>query len=510
MKYTETYFVTEYEPNREAIVELKNGRIVDVINGRFFDPGVRILIQGTKIVAMPNLESEPRPDYSIDLQGKTAIPGLFNTHCHVNQTAALMAFSFRGMLLQRRYGGQQIARNLTECLCRGITNIRDAFSADLAGTQALSTRKPGPRILQSVAVALTGSYFAPHANIASRMLGNVFGGGADHESSQSGVVEIPVDASKSQVRGAVDRAIDERGADAIKIGEQRYDTFTLKPTLTIMTMEQLQALTDQARKRGIPTQMHHMSVESFRRGVEAGVSSLSHYPFDGDLTPEDGKAFMESGCIIEPTISTVYELTWKIKGDPWQGHPDKERLLTYRANEKPFASIAEEFYIPELQEAVSSIEERFSREDFKVLGLINMAELFRATMAIVPHGVGNIKKLRQWGAPIALANDGGSMVSTPPMMGFELALLDLFLNQEPGKTVFSGADALRIATINSARSMSLGDRFGTLEVGKTADIAIVDGNPFEDYRVIGSRVAALFMDGRLVINNCSLKVGRES
>jgi hypothetical protein len=35
---------------------------------------------------------------------------------------------------------------------------------------------------------------------------------------------------------------------------------------------------------------------------------------------------------------------------------------------------------------------------------------------------------------------------------------------------------------------------------------ILDGDPLEDYRLIGSRVAALFMDGKLVINNCGLEV----
>jgi imidazolonepropionase-like amidohydrolase len=54
--------------------------------------------------------------------------------------------------------------------------------------------------------------------------------------------------------------------------------------------------------------------------------------------------------------------------------------------------------------------------------------------------------------------------------------------------------------------MGLDEQFGTLESGKIADIVIVDGDPFEDFRVIGSRVAALFMDGKLVINNCGLEI----
>ncbi|MBN1428784.1 MAG: hypothetical protein JXB07_10395, partial [Anaerolineae bacterium] len=75
MEYPEPHFVTGYEPDHEAVIEIKNGCFADVVNGCFFDPGVRILIQGAKIAAMPDGESEIKPDYSIDLQGKTAIPG---------------------------------------------------------------------------------------------------------------------------------------------------------------------------------------------------------------------------------------------------------------------------------------------------------------------------------------------------------------------------------------------------------------------------------------------------
>ncbi len=69
----------------------------------------------------------------------------------------------------------------------------------------------------------------------------------------------------------------------------------------------------------------------------------------------------------------------------------------------------------------------------------------------------------------------------------------------------SGAEAARIATINSARSLGLDDKFGSIESGKRADLVILDGDPLADFRLIGSRVAALFMDGTLVINNCGLE-----
>ena len=44
------------------------------------------------------------------------------------------------------------------------------------------------------------------------------------------------------------------------------------------------------------------------------------------------------------------------------------------------------------------------------------------------------------------------------------------------------AAVLRIATINSARAMGFGDRLGSIEPGKWADLVVVRGNPLADIR----------------------------
>src|SRR4030095_8096433 len=41
---------------------------------------------------------------------------------------------------------------------------------------------------------------------------------------------------------------------------------------------------------------------------------------------------------------------------------------------------------------------------------------------------------------------------------------------------------LRIATINSARAMGFGDRLGTIEAGKWADLVVLRGNPLQDIK----------------------------
>jgi hypothetical protein len=59
METSKTNFAKQYEPGKQARVELKNGRILDVVNGRYFDAGTRVILQGGVIKSMPGLAGSP-------------------------------------------------------------------------------------------------------------------------------------------------------------------------------------------------------------------------------------------------------------------------------------------------------------------------------------------------------------------------------------------------------------------------------------------------------------------
>jgi len=269
-------------------------------------------------------------------------------------------------------------------------------------------------------------------------------------------------------------------------------------------MKQLQTITDQARRRGVQSTIHSVSVDTFRRAVKAGFSSLAHMARDGELTREDVDACLDSECIIEPTLSVGYDMSWKLEGNPFFNDPNMEKLYKFRNN--TFSDLAAEFWVPELKDCVIAGFNKAKLGKYNMLGLINMSKLLQHFCRIVRYGIENSKMLVEQGATIACGNDGGIQACTPAMIAHELSIFDLFMNDEATGKHFNEVTAVQTATINSAKSMGIDDKFGSIQTGKIADLAVVDGDPFEEFGVIGKRVDALFMDGRLVINNCGLEV----
>lgn len=506
-------FVYDYKPEEDAYVELFNGKFVDVTNADFFNDDAKLIIKGGRIVAMPGVHgqvSDIKPDFFVDLKGKTALPGLCNTHCHTTQAMPSLIPDIKGIKLLKANAEKQIEKNLAECLIHGITNIRDTWAADLRKARLLRKRIQnkeiiGPRILQAVAVGPPGGYLAEKHNMIMKWTRSKMGiPTIDYGIEYSGTVEFDVNATEQQVRDAVDRAIDERGAEVIKIGEQKVNMSNFKPDATIMRLDQLSVIADQALKRNLKSTIHHTSVESFRRALKAGVSSLAHIPSEELLTDDDINLFLKQSCFIEPTMSVAYDTCYKIKGDPTFNDPYLTLLTEFRNN--VYDDIVEEFWIPEFKAAVRKHHNKLSKEKMNMFGLLPMKKMLTNFASYCTRGARNLKRLFERGARMTTSNDGGIPPCTLAMMQHEIDLFDLFLNRVSGKSLFSGADAVRMATINGAECLGLDEDYGAIEIGKVADIVVVDGDPFRDHRVVGSRVAALFKDGKLVINNCMLEV----
>ena len=65
---------------------------------------------------------------------------------------------------------------------------------------------------------------------------------------------------------------------------------------------------------------------------------------------------------------------------------------------------------------------------------------------------------------------------------------------------YTPAQALRAATATNAELLDMGDRLGTLEPGKLADVIVVDGRPDQDPADL-AKVSLVVKDGRVAVEN---------
>lgn len=484
--------------NLRPRLELRAGRLIDVVAGALHPSGDSLFVRDGRIEAIG--PTAPGPvDRVIDLGARSVIPGLFNTHCHPDLVPPALFPAPLDIWRAHRHADAQRAHTRRLCLEHGVTTIRDAFCADLARRRALD-RLPGPCVRGTVAVGPPGGYLTEGHGRAMRGIRDLVGvPAADPDSPDGGAVLFDRDASPQQVRDAVDRAIDERGAQDIKVGEQAEDLRTMKPTMTVMSQAQLDALADQARRRGAGSLIHHMSVATFRRAVRAGIGTLSHIPVDEDLDDADVAALVAGDLAIEPTLSVAYGLAWPLPGDPYQHHPEMVELARLRAEVR--AGLTERFFVPGLADRADRSLSRLERGRARMAGLIDARPFIAYYSRAVAYGINNFRRLFAGGARIALGNDGGVPPCTPAMVGLELAIMNLALRHDGG---LPPAAALRIATLASAEATGLTADLGSLTPGKRADLAVLDGDPLTDLQLIGAPVAALFQGGALVVDRCGL------
>ena len=97
-------------------------------------------------------------------------------------------------------------------------------------------------------------------------------------------------------------------------------------------------------------------------------------------------------------------------------------------------------------------------------------------------------KLKKAGIPVALQSGYETYVPKTRVVLFEAAILVGY--------GLSFEEALETVTTDAAKAIGLGSRIGSLEVGKDADIAMYDGDPFE----YSTHCTGTIINGKLVSN----------
>jgi imidazolonepropionase-like amidohydrolase len=108
---------------------------------------------------------------------------------------------------------------------------------------------------------------------------------------------------------------------------------------------------------------------------------------------------------------------------------------------------------------------------------------------IVPLQSDNVRLLNDAGVLLLAATDVGIPMLVPGLSLHE----ELVLLVEAGLTPL---EALRTATLNPARVLGVADSLGSIEVGKVADLVLLDANPVANIRNT-QRIRAVVTNGRL-------------
>lgn len=105
-----------------------------------------------------------------------------------------------------------------------------------------------------------------------------------------------------------------------------------------------------------------------------------------------------------------------------------------------------------------------------------------------------LKRAKAAGIPFACGSDSGFAVT--PYGEWHARELELLVT----RLGFTPAEALHAATAVGARCMPRGETLGTLEVGKQADLLVLDGSPLHDIRLLQDRTKfkAVYKAGQTV------------
>ncbi|MHC4941922.1 MAG: imidazolonepropionase [Planctomycetota bacterium] len=136
--------------------------------------------------------------------------------------------------------------------------------------------------------------------------------------------------------------------------------------------------------------------------------------------------------------------------------------------------------------------------DAGVIPVILPATVFSLNLSQKPRS----RKMIEDGLPVALATDFNPGTSFTQSMPEVINLACCMLR-------FTVAEAINAAIVNSAWSLDRGDRIGSLEKGKQADLIILDckSHLFLGYRLGWNPVEKVIKKGRLVYERPELKVG---
>jgi len=385
---------------------------------------------------------------AVDGRGKYLLPGLWETEAHLtrysNGVRAQMALDWP------REGDQnRVAASLRSYLVHGITTV-----VDLGGPpEVLAPLRERQR---------RGDITAARMLMVGRQYTAV-GGQPIVGGHQLRPVILEV-SDPVEARAALRRAIDEYDLDAVKANYT--DGGPPLGTAPMISRATLEALVDEAHQHDLPVLVHIDEADAAVDALEAGVDNIEHMfrPH-----PESLRADVER--VTELCLATG--AFWPFTLATWESFA--------RVGERQFLDdLHLENLLPrgvrdELETSPQSVWQGVPAEHHQ-----RYVDRFAAAMEFVAP-------VHAAGVKMTTATDSGN----PMLFHGPSAIRELELMVRAG---ISPAEALVAATRMSAEKLRVDADLGTVEVGKIADLLLLDADPFE---AIGNvrRISAVIQGG---------------
>jgi hypothetical protein len=414
------------------IVALTHVKVVDGTGAPPADDQT-VVIKDGRIAAVGPFSSTQVPQGAqvMDLNGHTVIPGIVGLHDHTFYTTSARSIHI-GTSAPRLY------------LATGVTTIRTTGShspyAEINLKRAIDAgQAPGPRMY------VTGPYIT----------GETGGGMAS--------VMTPEDARRLVAYWA------EEGVSWLKF-------------YTTISRAAMGAAIDEAHKRGVKTTGHLCSV-SFREAVALGIDNLEHGLFvNTDFDPEKQPDRCANGSMgklatldinSEPVKQTIREMTSK-------NVAMTSTLAVFELfvpNRPPLEQRMLDAMAPDVRsEYLQSRAQLAGPGSFGISpAIFKKAQEF--DVAFVRAG-------GLLAAGVDPTGNGGALPGYGDQRNYELLV-------EAG---FTPVEAVQIMTLNGAKVLGAADQYGSITVGKRADLAVFRGAPVGKPAEIRN-VVTVFKDG---------------
>ena len=450
-------------------------------------PDAVVLIEGEHITGVGSRANVriPRGARRIDGTGKYLLPGFIDTNVHLSLYGGNTTDRHETLVRYEHRQHEVVLEAAQMQLKRGVTTVRDSYGVLEPIRRVRDSINAGhvlgPRILVAGNIAGWGGPFSLTFSLIPSDELSLFQERMNDAIAQGAGEELMA-MTPEELRVAINAYLD-KGADFLKYGGTAHFS---APSLIGFSPAQQRVLVEETHKRGLVAETHATSSEGLRLAVEAGIDLIQHPEIIMPATPRAGQSMPDSlvSNIVERGVICSM-LSNTITGQPWKEHLKSVQRAVgsvqgdsvrtgHVGRQMPRERSQQEVWNAFWESGESMEMRRRNAEKLIAAGCLTTVgtDNYRRTAPELARG-----PKPEW-------QDHG--VGT--ILGIE-GLVEL------GMTPIQ---AIQAATLNGAKAARMEDRLGTIEVGKLADLILLDADPLAD--ITNIRKLSLVMTGGRVVD----------